>query len=68
MATPSLSVAPPVDPPRCGTTAAAPAPAGGAPVIDSLALLQGGRIVTIRHQGEFYRLQATRQGKLILTK
>ncbi len=36
--------------------------------LDSAALLQGGKAVTIRHNGEFYRLQATRQGKLILTK
>ncbi len=38
------------------------------PVIDSASLLQGGKSVTIRHNGELYRLQATRQGKLILTK
>lgn len=36
--------------------------------LDSVALLQGGKAVTIRHNGESYRLQATRQGKLILTK
>ncbi len=36
--------------------------------LDSTALLQGGKTVTIRHNGELYRLQATRQGKLILTK
>ncbi len=36
--------------------------------LDSATLLQGGKAVTIRHNGEFYRLQATRQGKLILTK
>ena len=38
------------------------------PALDSQLLLQGGRTVTIRHNGEIYRLQATRQGKLILTK
>lgn len=38
------------------------------PSLDSQLLLQGGRTVTIRHNGEIYRLQATRQGKLILTK
>lgn len=36
--------------------------------LDSASLLQGGKAVTIRHNGEIYRLQATRQGKLILTK
>lgn len=37
-------------------------------VLASKDLLQGGRIVEIRHNGEVYRLQATRHGKLILTK
>jgi hemin uptake protein HemP len=36
--------------------------------LSSEALLQGRRIVEIRHNGEVYRLQATRLGKLILTK
>lgn len=31
-------------------------------------LLQGRRVVEISHNGEVYRLQATRLGKLILTK
>lgn len=44
------------------------APSAGAPVIASSDLLQGGRVVDIRHNGETYRLQATRLGKLILTK
>ncbi|MEK9804480.1 MAG: hemin uptake protein HemP [Curvibacter sp.] len=48
--------------------AAAAPPRPDAPVLDSEMLLQGGRAVTIRHRGEVYRLQATRQGKLILTK
>lgn len=47
---------------------AATARAPDAPPLDSAALLQGGKAVTIRHNGEVYRLQATRQGKLILTK
>jgi hemin uptake protein HemP len=37
-------------------------------VLASSDLLQGGRTVEIRHNGELYRLQATRQGKLLLTK
>jgi hemin uptake protein HemP len=36
--------------------------------INSAALLQGGKSITISHNGELYRLQTTRQGKLILTK
>jgi hemin uptake protein HemP len=31
-------------------------------------LLRGRRLVEIAHNGEVYRLQATRLGKLILTK
>lgn len=37
-------------------------------VVNSETLLQGQRELLIRHQGYVYRLQATRQGKLILTK
>ncbi len=55
--------------------AAACAPAGlesarprAGAAIESAALLQGGKSVTISHNGESYRLQLTRQGKLILTK
>jgi len=51
--------------------AAAPraAAAGAANVVlDSEALFAGQQTVLIRHQGEVYRLQKTRQGKLILTK
>jgi hemin uptake protein HemP len=36
--------------------------------VDSHALLNGRRELLIHHQGQLYRLQATRQGKLILTK
>ena len=36
--------------------------------LPSEALLQGRRLVEIEHNGEVYRLQATRLGKLILTK
>jgi hemin uptake protein HemP len=36
--------------------------------LDSEALLRGRRMVEIAHNGEVYRLQATRHGKLILTK
>jgi len=48
---------------------AAPAECSGTlPVLDSEALLQGQVAVLIAHLGQHYRLQATRQGKLILTK
>jgi hemin uptake protein HemP len=47
--------------------AQAPEPAQRRP-LDSDVLLQGSRCVEIRHNGEVYRLQATRLGKLILTK
>jgi len=61
---------------RPAATPAAPATGAAAVVaplppgtpLDSTTLLQGGKAVTIRHNGESYRLQATRQGKLILTK
>jgi hemin uptake protein HemP len=58
--------------------AAAAAPASPAPLppvrsearapLPSEQLLQGRRVVEIAHNGEVYRLQATRLGKLILTK
>jgi len=36
--------------------------------IDSMSLLRGGKSVQIAHNGSTYRLQATKLGKLILTK
>lgn len=36
--------------------------------VDSRALLQGQKAVAISHNGSVYRLQATKLGKLILTK
>lgn len=36
--------------------------------IESRDLLRGGRVIEIAHEGTVYRLQATRLGKLILTK
>ncbi len=43
-------------------------PAGAAQVVDSTQLLKGHKAVAIRHNGAIYRLQATKLGKLILTK
>jgi hemin uptake protein HemP len=40
----------------------------GLRVIDSHDLLAGQAALLIHHLGEVYRLQTTRQGKLILTK
>jgi hemin uptake protein HemP len=40
----------------------------GAPVLLSADLFAGAREVLIRHNGETYRLQETRAGKLILVK
>ena len=54
-----------------GTGLAPPAPqaARAAPApLPSEQLLQGRKTVEISHNGEIYRLQNTRQGKLILTK
>ena len=49
--------------------AAAPrSPSRPQPLLDSRELLRGARLVEISHNGEIYRLQATRLGKLILTK
>ena len=39
-----------------------------APLVESAALLQGSKTVGILHNGSLYRLQATKLGKLILTK
>lgn len=38
------------------------------PVLPSSELLRGQKAVAIDHNGSLYRLQTTRQGKLILTK
>lgn len=36
--------------------------------LDSIEILQGQKSITIQHNGALYRLQATKLGKLILTK
>jgi len=50
----------------------APARPDGQPasqaVLDSQVVLRGHQAITIAHNGNHYRLQTTRQGKLILTK
>ena len=47
---------------------AAVSPTQGPRTLDSRELLAGQSTVLIEHMGEIYRLQTTRQGKLILTK
>lgn len=58
----STTAAPPA---RLSPAAALALPAG---TVDSHALLQGQKAVAIMHNGAIYRLQATKLGKLILTK
>jgi hemin uptake protein HemP len=50
-----------------GGRAAAEAPRPAA-LFESKELLKGSKIVGIMHNGSLYRLQATKLGKLILTK
>ncbi len=52
--------------PSPSTTSAAQASAPR--MLHSSALMGDQALVLIQHQGEIYRLQTTRQGKLILTK
>lgn len=40
----------------------------GSAVFPSASLFKGRREIVIEHNGEFYRLRITRQGKLILNK
>ncbi|MGV0960050.1 MAG: hemin uptake protein HemP [Limnohabitans sp.] len=47
---------------------AASRPAQGPRTVESSDLLAGQSSLLIHHLGEIYRLQTTRQGKLILTK
>ena len=56
------------DPSRADTAGAPSQPPNRPPLLESSHLFQGHRAVEIHHNGELYRLQATRTGKLILTK
>lgn len=59
----------PPDPNQAETvTVPNPLPDLAAVVLDSARLLNGQREVLIRHQGQLYRLQHTRNDRLILTK
>lgn len=57
---------PQVSAPEC-SPAQPPDPADG-PALSSQSLMQGRSAISITHNGTVYRLQATRLGKLILTK
>ena len=50
------------------TTSTEQRPPSQIPAVNSQDLLQGQKTVAIHHNGAVYRLQATRLGKLILTK
>jgi hemin uptake protein HemP len=54
-----------VQPGSSGSALNSPPPAGS---VDSTDILKGEKAVAIHHNGLTYRLQATRLGKLILTK
>ena len=71
LATPSLFQHPGADDHRAeqnGSSATEGAETESGPFLRSDALLQGRKTVAIAHNGFVYRLQATRLGKLILTK
>lgn len=50
------------------SSAAASSAATGQLTLNSMEILQGQKSITIQHNGALYRLQATKLGKLILTK
>ena len=50
------------------TAATSSVTAAAVNALDSGALLQGQKSICIQHNGSIYRLQATKLGKLILTK
>ena len=57
------------DPPQAPDTPVANTkPTGTAPVVPSAQLLGQHQAIEIEHNGQRYRLQSTRSGKLILTK
>ena len=59
---------PPIPPPPAPAAPVRQVNAATAAPLPSEALLKGRKTVEISHNGAVYRLQATRQGKLILTK
>lgn len=57
-----------VDPPAPDTPLTNAKPTSVAPVVPSAQLLGQHQAIEIEHNGQRYRLQSTRSGKLILTK
>jgi hemin uptake protein HemP len=55
-------------PGACGKPAESGADVARPPLLSSDELLRGHKAIEISHNGVLYRLQATRLGKLILTK
>jgi len=68
--TPAAPARPPVQAtnPTAVTAVRAQATGTGPRIVDSAELLQGHSQLLICHLSDIYRLQTTRQGKLILTK
>lgn len=59
----------PAKTPQAGGSTPEPLATGAAPrIVDSAELFGGQSSLLIRHLGGLYRLQITRQGKLIMTK
>jgi hemin uptake protein HemP len=67
-AAPRLPLAPHAQPQEAAAHAATSNVAGAAPVVPSAQLLGAYQAIEIDHNGQRYRLQSTRSGKLILTK
>jgi len=66
---PSLLSLPAIPTPNQGHSGDVPTPARRPDgTVDSMDILRGQKAVDISHNGVLYRLQATRLGKLILTK
>jgi len=69
MSAPLVATSQPNNRSSSSTAAANPSAAAGSSLgLDSALLLNGQKAVTILHNGTPYRLQATKLGKLILTK
>ena len=68
MSAPLVATSHPTTQMAAATMGSSTAAASSSPGIDSALLLNGQKAVTIVHNGTSYRLQATKLGKLILTK
>mgnify|MGYP000906836798 CR=1 FL=1 len=68
MSAPLVATSQPTTQMAAATMASSTAAARSSPGVDSALLLNGQKAVTIVHNGTPYRLQATKLGKLILTK